>query len=299
MSIDSGSMKGISIPAVTHLEHRARLDALRGPPVSLVTQLPVQEDGRRNQPVIIRSNIKNGVRIENLQLPPGYPRHLWLSTNLADFVDHIRVFAKNVLIEKCSRYRCPRMAERKGHAYIWVLEDNGDPSKTIKRKLSAPDYILKVTQTNSVLLKRMKLLETVDDDEDFLSEEHEKLCMTIARLICQVYCHILYWHHDAFVALEALPHLNTAFKWFILFSQQFRLLEDSDLLPLQEIIARLYEVDVMADPNGSQVQDDDKRISSVSSSMYSDDVSKITTPTLDYNGDRLVSEHSIDLSAHR
>lgn len=46
-------------------------------------------------------------------------------------------------------------------------------------------------------------------------------------------------------------------------------------------------------------QDEVKRGSSLSSSMYSDDVSKLTTPTIDYQGDRLLSEHSIDLSANR
>lgn len=46
-------------------------------------------------------------------------------------------------------------------------------------------------------------------------------------------------------------------------------------------------------------QDEMKRGSSLSSSIYSDDVSKLTTPTIDYQGDRLLSEHSIDLSANR
>jgi hypothetical protein len=51
---------------------------------------------------------------------------------------------------------------------------------------------------------------------------------------------------------------------------------------------------------GTIYQDDlQKRISTVSSSMFSDDVSKLTLPTIDYQGDRLLSEHSIDLSAYR
>lgn len=79
---------------------------------------------------------------------------------MTDFADHIRVFNKNVLNTKCTRYRCPRMYERKNIAYVWTYDDDGNPSKTIKRKLSAPDYILKVIQVNTVLLKRIQLLET-------------------------------------------------------------------------------------------------------------------------------------------
>jgi hypothetical protein len=140
----------------------------------------------------------------------------------------------------------------------------------------------------------------------------------MARLICQVYCHILYWHHDAFLQIEALPHLNTCFKWFpslssrshdsplsrfVLFSKQFRLLDESDLIPIQDLVTRIYEVDIMPSSDqhghGNGDPDDPKRISTVSSSMCSDDVSKLTMPTIDYQGDRLLSEHSIDLSAHR
>ena len=161
---------------------------------------------------------------------------------------------------------------------------------------------------------------------------HHFLSQTMAHLICQVYCHILYWHHDAFAQLEALPHLNTCFKWFIpslpslvlpvilfvhhlrfiLFCKQFRLLDETDLVPIQDLVSRIYEVDLMQSSSGgapggpqggdsgSTYQDDiQKRISTASSSMFSDDVSKLTLPTIDYQGDRLLSEHSIDLSAYR
>jgi hypothetical protein len=85
---------------------------------------------------------------------------------------------------------------------------------------------------------------------------------------------------------------------FILFSKQFRLLDESDLVPLQDLVTRIYEVDIM--PSSEEYQSDDpKRISTVSSSICSDNVSKLTMPTIDYQGDRLLSEHSIDLSAHR
>jgi hypothetical protein len=112
-----------------------------------------------------------------VQIPPNFPRYLWLSTHITDFADHIRIFNKNVLVKKCSRYICPRMYERKDHAFIWSYDDRGDLSKTIRRKvlllfcllllaldfhtpqLSAPDYILKVIQTNATLLKRIQMLE--------------------------------------------------------------------------------------------------------------------------------------------
>mmetsp|Transcript_2590 Transcript_2590/g.2564 ORF Transcript_2590/g.2564 Transcript_2590/m.2564 type:complete len:334 (-) Transcript_2590:125-1126(-) len=301
-SVDSSSTKGIAIHTISNLEYRARLDAIRGPPVSLVAKLPDLGELKGDQkPVLIRSNIKNGVRIENLQIPQNYPRHLWLSTHMTDFADHIRVFNKNVLVAKCTRYRCPRMYERKNIAYVWTYDDEGNPSKSIKRKLSAPDYIVKVIHINATLLKRIQLIETVDNADEVDVEQHELLCKTIAHLICQVYCHILYWHHDAFAQLEALPHLNTCFKWFIFFCKQFRLLDDTDLEPLQDLLARIYEIDLMqSNGNGNESdQDEVKRGSSVSSSIYSDDVSKLTTPTIDYQGDRLLSEHSIDLSGNR
>ena len=79
-------------------------------------------------------------------------------------------------------------------------------------------------------------------------------------------------------------------------------MDETDLVPIQDLIARIYEVDLMqsnSSHGGGDYQDDHKRISTVSSSVFSDDVSKLTTPTIDYQGDRLMSEHSVDLSAHR
>jgi hypothetical protein len=160
-------------PSISHCQYRARLDAIRGPPVSLVAQLPVRpysvapteshlikergESKSDPKPVLIRANIKSGVRIENLQvifpsrhfsglysphtppqIPPNFPRYLWLSSHITDFADHIRIFNKNVLVTKCSRYKCPRMYERKDHAFVWSYDDKGDASKTIRRKVFLP-----------------------------------------------------------------------------------------------------------------------------------------------------------------
>jgi hypothetical protein len=88
-------------------------------------------------------------------------------------------------------------------------------------------------------------------------------------------------------------------------------LDETDLVPLQDLVSRIYEVDLMQSSSGDGTgphqggdtgtiyDDPQKRISTASSSMFSDDVSKLTLPTIDYQGDRLLSEHSIDLSAYR
>ena len=70
------------------------------------------------------------------------------------------------------------------------------------------------------------------------------LCVqVIVKLIFQVYCHILYWHHDAFVEKEALTHLNTCFKWFIFFVSAMKLLDAEDAVPLQNLINRIFELE--------------------------------------------------------
>jgi hypothetical protein len=45
------------------------------------------------------------------------------------------------------------------------------------------------------------------------------------------------------VEMEALPHLNTCFKWFIFFISEMKLLDEEDALPLQNLIDRIYDLE--------------------------------------------------------
>jgi len=54
-----------------------------------------------------------------------------------------------------------------------------------------------------------------------------------------VYAHIYHEHFQQVIQLQEEAHLNTSFKHFIYFIQEFDLVEKKELAPLQELIDKL------------------------------------------------------------
>lgn len=65
------------------------------------------------------------------------------------------------------------------------------------------------------------------------------IAQTIMKRLFRVYAHIYHEHFDRVDQLKAIPHLNTSFKHFILFVQEFNLIDEKQLAPLQDLIQKL------------------------------------------------------------
>ena len=70
------------------------------------------------------------------------------------------------------------------------------------------------------------------------------LAKAILRRMFRVYAHIYHSHFQRVVELGEEPHLNTSFKHFIYFVQEFNLVHDRELAPMKELIDRLTERDL-------------------------------------------------------
>lgn len=64
---------------------------------------------------------------------------------------------------------------------------------------------------------------------------------TILKRLFRVYAHIYHQHFGEVVQLSEEAHLNTSFKHFIFFVQEFSLIDKRELAPLQELIEKLTE----------------------------------------------------------
>ena len=62
---------------------------------------------------------------------------------------------------------------------------------------------------------------------------------TIFKRLFRVYAHIYFQHFQKTVSLGEEAHINTSFKHFIYFVQEFDLIERKELAPLQELIDSL------------------------------------------------------------
>ena len=67
-----------------------------------------------------------------------------------------------------------------------------------------------------------------------------------------MYAHIYHQHFREVVSLGEEAHLNTSFKHFIYFVQEFELIEKKELAPLQELIDRLTSMGSNGNSGGGE-----------------------------------------------
>jgi len=273
----------VNSEAFGSLEYRARLDAIRGPPV-IVT---MSRSDRNVVGDIVRGSLKAFMKAEYFHLPPDIPLGVWLNIHLKDFIEHMRVFNKYLIRESCQgRKICKTMCGPPGVDYLWNCDKDGFFDDDVNKKISAATYIERVIETSSRLLKAFASNVHGDDSDGESEERKDDLARkTIVRLIFRVYCHILYHHHDLFVESHTLPHLNNCFTWFILFSTEFNLLDPNETQPLQILIDHIVQTSNLDhlredDGTGFQLSVSYDRLSTFiqqsGSVSYSDNVSHLT-----------------------
>jgi MOB kinase activator 1 len=121
--------------------------------------------------------------------------------------------------------------------YLWA---DGVKVKT-PTNVSAPDYVdLLMSWVESQLNDEQlfPLQFGTPFPRNFLA-----IVKTIYKRLFRVYAHIYYLHYENIQQLGAEAHLNSCFKHFILFVEEFDLIEDKELAPLEEVIQKLLNKD--------------------------------------------------------
>ncbi|KAI8853087.1 Mob1/phocein [Chytridium lagenaria] len=119
------------------------------------------------------------------------------------------------------------------YEYLWC--DGITYKKPVK--VSAPEYVdFLMTWVQSQL----------DDESIFPSKigvpfpkVFQSTVKTIFKRLFRVYAHIYHAHFPRIVSLGEEAHLNTSFKHFMFFVQEFQLVEKKELVPLDELIKTL------------------------------------------------------------
>ena len=141
------------------------------------------------------------------------------------------------ITEFCTEQTCPVMSAGPKYEYHWA--DGVIIKKPIK--CSAPryiDYLMNWIQSQ------------VDNEAIFPSaigvpfpKNFQSIAKSILKRLFRVYAHIYYEHFSQVIQLQEEAHLNTSFKHFIYFVQEFDLVEKKELAPLQELIDKLIARD--------------------------------------------------------
>merc|ERR1711879_608903 len=138
-------------------------------------------------------------------LPEGEDINEWLAVNTVDFFNQINMLY-GTITEFCTPQECPVMSAGPKYEYMWA--DGVNVKKAIK--CSAPEYV-------DFLMTWVQ--EQLDDEEIFPS----KVGVPFPKSL----------------SLGEEAHLNTSFKHFIFFVQEFNLINKKELQPLAELISSL------------------------------------------------------------
>ncbi|TPX44421.1 hypothetical protein SeMB42_g04336 [Synchytrium endobioticum] len=170
-----------------------------------------------------------------VSLPDGEDASEWLAVNTVDFFNQINLLY-GTITEFCTPQECPVMSAGPKYEYHWC--DGVQFKKPVK--VSAPEYV-------DYLMTWVQQL--LDDEAVFPSKigvPFPKLfhstVKTIFKRLFRVYAHIYHVHFPRIVSLGEEAHLNTSFKHFIYFVQEFALIDRKELAPLQELIETLTHV---------------------------------------------------------
>eukprot|EP01104_Vermistella_antarctica_P013284 TRINITY_DN3_c1_g1_i1.p1 TRINITY_DN3_c1_g1~~TRINITY_DN3_c1_g1_i1.p1 ORF type:complete len:228 (+),score=58.42 TRINITY_DN3_c1_g1_i1:34-684(+) len=165
-------------------------------------------------------------------LPEGEDLNEWLAVNTVDFFNQINMLY-GTITEFCTPSECPVMSAGPKYEYHWA--DGTSIKKAIK--CSAPEYV-------DYLMTWVQ--KQLDDETIFPSKigvpfpkTFQAIVKDIFRRLFRVYAHIYHSHFQKIVSLGEEAHLNTSFKHFIYFVQEFSLIDKKELAPLAELITSL------------------------------------------------------------
>lgn len=153
-----------------------------------------------------------------------------------DFFNQINMLY-GTITEFCTEDTCVIMSAGPKYEYHWA------DGQTVKKpiKCSAPKYIDYLMTWVQDQLDEETLFPSkigVPFPKNFLA-----IAKTILKRLFRVYAHIYHQHFTEVQRLGEEAHLNTSFKHFIFFVQEFELIDSRELAPLQDLIDKLTAKD--------------------------------------------------------
>lgn len=173
-----------------------------------------------------------------VQLPEGEDRDEWLAVNstdlspnmlamiwranlrtVVDFYNQINLLY-GAITEFCSPQSCPQMKATDEFEYLW----HDPPNFPKPTHLPAPTYISHLLSWTSNHLSNPSVFPTqpgVPFPADF-----EKTVKLLFKRLYRIYAHIYCHHYSVVRGLGLEAHLNTGFKHYVLFVEEFKLADE-------------------------------------------------------------------------
>ncbi|CAM9835603.1 unnamed protein product [Chrysoparadoxa australica] len=171
-----------------------------------------------------------------VQLPPSEDLNEWLAVNTVDFFNEVSLLY-GIVSEDAERFTRPGEGFPPGFEYLWVPEAKPGTRKPTPQKCSAPQYVDYVMTWVEDQINKDELFPT--STETPYPKDFKKSVVTIFKRLFRVFAIIYTSHFETIEQLGAAAHLNTSFKHFIFFAQEFELLPRKEMDPLEALITPL------------------------------------------------------------
>ncbi|KAJ1797579.1 Mitotic exit network component [Coemansia sp. RSA 2559] len=167
---------------------------------------------------------------EAVLLPEGESLDEWIACHIVDFYNHVNMLFMSVS-HHCTDETCPKMSAGEGYVYFWR------DGVTYKEPTPVPanKYVRLLMKWIDSQLDDTRLFP-VDLGQPFPANFRPDIAAQILKRMLRVYAH-LYWHHYPQICQVGLATmLNTSFTHFTLFVTKYKLVSDTELQAVKDVI---------------------------------------------------------------
>lgn len=202
---------------------------------------------------ITYETLGSGNILEAVRLPSGEDPNDWLAMHLVDFYNEISLLYNLCADDGAERFTKPGEGFPRGVEYRWA--DGVEIKKPIK--CSSPQYVEYVLSWVVAQLNNPKIFPE-DVEAQSYPKGFKKYACSMYKRLYRVYAIVYSCHKDVIEAVDAVAHLNTAFKHFMFFVLEFNLVPSQEFACIADIttpLSELYQVkasEAMNDDEGGK-----------------------------------------------
>jgi len=183
----------------------------------------------------MRATLGGGDIQDTVKLPDGEDLNEWIAVNTLHFFN-----AASMIWATCSEFctaaTCPHMTAGRAE-YLWKDEQYYKKPT----QLPACQYIELLLNWIDAQISDPAIFP-VDEGARF-PRSFQSVVRNIYKRLFRLYAHLYCTHSEKVRSIGANAHLNTCFKHFMYFSEEFGLIDDSDKQPLARLILKMREND--------------------------------------------------------
>ncbi|XP_055314446.1 MOB kinase activator-like 3 isoform X1 [Sitodiplosis mosellana] len=180
-----------------------------------------------------QASLQSGINLRQVvKLPEGENMNDWIAVHVVDFFNRINLIYGTVS-EYCNETTCPTMSGGPRYEYLWADGENFKKPTA----LPAPKYIEYLMDWTESQINNESVFPVTTNVPFPKTFQH--LCRKILTRLFRVFVHVYIHHFDRIVSIGAEAHVNTCYKHFYYFVQEFDLVSAKELEPLSEMTAHI------------------------------------------------------------